>query len=64
MVAASGLKSNIFNASLDKIKRSYFDVLILATQTKQINIKKTVRRNFILSAYNRVAHPDQTLAIM
>ena len=39
-MAASELKPNISNVNLTKAKRSYFYILIIATQTKQILLKR------------------------
>ena len=40
LMAASEFKSNISKVNLIKAKRSYFYILIIATQTKQILMKR------------------------
>ena len=39
-MATSELKSNISNVNRNKSKRSYFYILIITTQTKQILLKR------------------------
>ena len=39
-MAASELKSNVSNTNVNKNKKSYFYILIIAIQTKQILLKR------------------------
>ena len=75
-MAASELESNISNTNLDKNKKKlflYFDTShtnhankkifhTLLTSTKIL--RRLMRRNIVLSAYNRAAYLDQTQEIM
>ena len=78
-MAASELESNISTQILTKTKRSYFYFLLIATQTKQIllkrydffthvnineNLKKTDEKKYCLSTYDRATYLDQTQAIV
>ena len=69
---ASELKSNISNANLDRNKKKLF--LYLDTNhannffhtllTSKKIYGRLMRRNVVLSAYNRATYCDQTQAIM
>ena len=74
MVAVSKLKSNINHANLGKNKKKlflYFDnshknqQIIFCSYIVNINENlRLMRRNVVLSAYNRATYLDQTQAIM
>ena len=77
-MAASELKSNMSDVNLNKAKRSYFYILIIAMHTKQILLKrydflyivnisenlKKIDEKKCFKHYNRATYLNPTQAIM
>ena len=71
---ASELKSNISNANLDRNKKKLFlyldtnhanqTIFLHTLLTSKKIYRRLMRRNVVLSAYNRATYCDQTQAIM